>query len=230
MGLSGYAMSATELILFDCDGVLIDSEVLAIRADIECLALHGIEVSVDHIKAHYIGVSPKTMIADIEERFGRRLPTTFEERLQQRITALLEAELEAIPGMGLLLDSLLMPICVASSSAPDRLKHSLSLVGLYEHFAPHIFSASQVARGKPAPDLFIFAAQQMRTPVSHCLVIEDSVAGVQAAKAAGMRVFGFCGGGHCAIGHDNRLLDAGADAVFKHADELASAIAVVSSG
>ena len=101
--------------------------------------------------------------------------------------------------------------CVASSSAPARLRHSLSLTGLLRYFEPHVFSATQVARGKPAPDLFLFAAASMQRAPAACVVIEDSVPGVQAAVAAGMRVIGFTGGGHCRPGHAERLRAAGRD-------------------
>ena len=105
-------------------------------------------------------------------------------------------------------------MCVASSSDPARIEHSLAVVGLLGRFAPHIFSAAEVACGKPAPDLFLHAARRMATPPARCVVIEDSLRGVQAGVAAGMRVLGFAGGSHCQPGHDGQLKAAGAERVF----------------
>jgi HAD superfamily hydrolase (TIGR01509 family) len=217
-------MTDSDLLIFDCDGVLIDSEVLAIRADVACFAEHGVRISAEEIYTRYTGMSVAAMIADVQERFDVRLAESFSETLAARVRECFEAELEAIRGIDTLLDNLPGRRCVASSSTPSRLEHSLRLVGLHSRFAPHIFSATQVARGKPAPDLFLFAAAQMRCAPHRCIVIEDSVAGVMAAKAAGMTAMGFCGGSHCTSGHYARLLEAGADAVFDDLGGLASAL------
>jgi HAD superfamily hydrolase (TIGR01509 family) len=132
-----------------------------------------------------------------------------------------EAELRAIAGIEAVIDALAVPCCVASSSSPERLAHSLTLTGLHGRFAPCIYSAAQVARGKPAPDLFLFAARAQGVAAQCCLVIEDSIAGVQAGVAAGMTTIGFCGGGHCDAGHAARLRQAGAHEVCADAGELA---------
>ncbi len=203
-----------ELVIFDCDGVLIDSEALSLPVEAAVLAEHGFAISVDEIRERYIGHSLASMFADLEKRFGRPMPDGFETMLRQRIEALFEVELAATEGVAALVDALDCGKCVASSSLPARLKHTLSLVGLYDKFAPHIFSSSQVQRGKPAPDLFLYAAERMGVAPSRCLVVEDSVAGVQAARAAGMTVLGFCGGGHCGEGHGDRLRREGAAASF----------------
>lgn len=202
-----------ELIIFDCDGVLIDSEVIACRADAACLADIGIPLSAEEIMQRYLGISASAMCADIERRFGRALPADFAETLRLRVAAAFEAELAPIPGVEAVLASLPQRRCVASGSAPERLRHSLSLTRLLRWFEPHVFSATQVARGKPAPDLFQFAAAAMRVVPANCVVIEDSVPGVQAAVAAGMRAIGFTGGAHCRPGHGERLRVAGAAAI-----------------
>jgi HAD superfamily hydrolase (TIGR01509 family) len=217
-------MAAFDLVIFDCDGVLIDSEMLAIQADAAVYAEHGLPVSADHIRTHYVGLSKRAMFADIEARIGRPLPPGLHEATQARILSVFESDLLAMAGITTLLDRLTIPACVASSSTHPRLKHSLSLVGLYSRFAPNIFSATDVARGKPAPDLFLFAAEKMSADPQRCLVIEDSVHGIKGAKAAGMTAYGFCGGSHCGPAHDQTLRAAGADAVFLRMDDLASAL------
>jgi len=213
------------LVIFDCDGVLIDSEALAQRVEAACLAEHGFAIPIEEIAQRYLGISAAAMFADLEQRFGRPLPDGFAELLSRRIATLFEAELAVMPGVAALIDRIEAAVCVASSSRPERLRHTLSLVGLHHRFAPNIFSATQVARGKPAPDLFLFAAERMGVAPSACVVIEDSVPGVQAGVAAGMRVMGFTGGGHCAPGHGSRLLEAGATTVFDRMDKLAPALA-----
>jgi HAD superfamily hydrolase (TIGR01509 family) len=213
--------------MFDCDGVLIDSEVIACRTEAACLTALGISVTLEDILDRYLGIGLTTMLADLEARLGHTqpaLPADFAETLRRQVAAAFEAELRPIPGIEAALQALPQPRCVASGSAPERLRHSLGLTGLLPHFDPHIFSASQVARGKPAPDLFLFAAQRMRVLPDACVVIEDSVAGVQAAAAAGMRVVGFTGGSHCRPGHAARLRAAGAATVCRDMRELATLV------
>ena len=140
--------------------------------------------------------------------------------MQTAIDAAFERDLQVIPGFTRRSTGCRCASCVASSSTLARLRHSLGLTGLYARFAPHVFSAEQVARGKPAPDLFLHAAAAMGCAPARCLVIEDSVSGVRGAVAAGMRVWGFIGGGHCADGHDGRLREAGAERVFDHMPDL----------
>ena len=202
-----------ELIIFDCDGVLIDSETIACRADSACLAEIGVALSADEIIERYLGISATAMCADIERRLGCTLPPDFEEALRLRVAAAFESGLMPMAGVEAMLAALPQRRCVASSSAPERLRHSLSLTSLLHFFEPHVFSATQVARGKPAPDLFLLAAASMRVAPSACMVIEDSVPGVQAAVAASMRAIGFTGGSHCRPGHAERLRAAGVTAV-----------------
>ncbi len=165
---------------------------------------------------------------DLERLHGPRLPADFAETLRLRVAAAFETELAAIDCVAAAIDAVPGLRCVASSSTPERLRHSLKLTGLWDRFAPNVFSATQVARGKPAPDLFLFAAASMGADPSACLVIEDSVPGVQAAVAAGMRVVGFTGGGHCRPGHAGWLLAAGADAVAASMSQVPALAAEVS--
>jgi HAD superfamily hydrolase (TIGR01509 family) len=194
-----------DLVIFDCDGVLIDSEPLAVRADVACLAQDGIAQSEEEILERYTGISLAGMKADLERRFGRSLRDDFEVCHHAYLMALFEAELKAMPGVDAVLDALPGRICVASSSTPERLRHALGLVGLYDRFHPHVFSASMVAHGKPAPDLFLHAAARMGVTPGRCVVIEDSLPGIEAAVAAGMITIGFTGGSHCRAGHAERL-------------------------
>ena len=212
-----------ELVIFDCDGVLIDSELLSIRADQECLAECGIDMSAKEILERYTGISFAGMMADLETRHGP-LPADFAERHDKRLWPLFERELRAIPGITVVLDSLICKICVASSGRPERLKYALSLVGLYDRFHPHIFSALEVAHGKPAPDLFLHAAARMGVMPARCIVIEDSEPGVVAAVAAGMRVIGFTGASHCRPDDAARLAAHGAAPII---DDMATLLPIL---
>jgi HAD superfamily hydrolase (TIGR01509 family) len=209
-----------ELVIFDCDGVLIDSEIVVCRLTSEELTRLGYSITTSEVIERYAGRPEHEMIADIERDWGRAVPAEYFGRIRQRIDQAYSAELCAIPGVADVLERIRIPVCVASSSYPEKLKLGLETVGLYRQFAFNLVSASFVAHGKPAPDVFIYAAGWMRTPIPDCLVIEDSVPGVRAARAAGMRVFGFTGGGHCFPGHGSRLLDAGAELVISDFHEL----------
>jgi HAD superfamily hydrolase (TIGR01509 family) len=208
-----------DLVIFDCDGVLIDSELLSARADRETLAECGIELSIEEILDRYTGISFAGAVADLEARYGR-LPADFADRRRRRLWPLFESELRAIPGVTAVVDALICKACVASSGRPERLRHALSLVGLYDRFQPHIFSAVEVAHGKPAPDLFLHAAERMGVPPARCVVIEDSLPGVTAAVAAGMTVIGFVGASHCRPGDAARLAAQGAVAVIDDMAQL----------
>ena len=212
-----------DLVIFDCDGVLIDSELLSIRADQECLAECGIELAVEEILERYTGISFAGMVADLEARHGP-LPADFADRHRLRLWPLFEQELRAIPGVTAILDSLTCRTCVASSGRPERLKHALSLVGLYDRFHPYIFSATEVRRGKPAPDLFLHAAERMGAAPARCVVVEDSMPGVTAAVAAGMTVIGFVGASPCRPGDAARVSARGAIEII---DDMAQLLPVL---
>jgi HAD superfamily hydrolase (TIGR01509 family) len=220
MALALRAERRFDLLVLDCDGVLIDSEVLASRTGSDCLAAYGIDLSAAEIRQRYTGVSLSSWTTDVQQRTGVRLPDDFADVFAARLRQRFELELQPVPGIVELLDGLAMRRCVASSSSPERLQHSLALTGLLGRLAPHIYSVAHVARGKPAPDLFLHAAAQMGVPPSRCVVVEDSVAGIQAARAAGMHAIGFCGGSHCDEGHAGRLLASGAHLTCRTAPEL----------
>jgi HAD superfamily hydrolase (TIGR01509 family) len=211
------------LLIFDCDGVLVDSEVLSCRIDAELLTEIGVPYTAEEIARQFLGVSLKSMISRIEAERDRKLPDDFAERLNRILFQRFEADLKPIEGVREAILSLPYPRCVASSSIPERIALSLRVTGLADLF-DNIFSSTQVARGKPAPDLFFHAAAQMNVSPAECVVIEDSTAGVQAAIAAGMRVIGFVGGGHCGPEHVEKLRLAGAPLVLQRMRELTDAV------
>jgi HAD superfamily hydrolase (TIGR01509 family) len=184
----------TDLVIFDCDGVLVDSEPIAVRVDVAMLAELGITMSEAEVIERFVGRSPEVIQADAEARLGRPVPDGWWEHGEARIREAYATELGPVPGIVEALAAIEDPVCVASSSGHENLRFKLELTGLYERFAGHIFSASEVANGKPAPDLFLYAASRMGADPSGCVVIEDSRYGVQAARAAGMDVLGYAGG------------------------------------
>lgn len=191
-------MSATALVVFDCDGVLVDSEPIAIRLLGETLAEAGLALAADEIHARFLGRSLASTRAALAEEDGLELTDAALAEMRRRLHAAFRAELGPIPHVAEALDRLPCGFCVASSSQPERIELSLRVAGLWPRFAGRAFSASMVAQGKPAPDLFLHAAAALGYPPGACLVVEDSPAGVRAAQAAGMRVVAFAGGGHAA--------------------------------
>ncbi len=175
----------------------------------------------------FLGVSDREARQAIETELGRALPDDFESQMKQAALQRYGGDLRAIPHISEAIAAISLPKCVASSGTPEKIHHGLTCAGLYELLAPHIFSASQVKHGKPAPDLFLFAAGQMQAAPARCLVIEDSLAGIAAAVAAGMPVLGFHGGSHCRPGHGDRLRAAGAVAVFDDMRQLPGLIAQI---
>jgi HAD superfamily hydrolase (TIGR01509 family) len=219
-----------DLVILDCDGVLIDSEIIACAVDAEMLTAAGYAISTAEIVSRFAGVPGAAMLAQIEAEMGRSLPVTLAGDIDRRVLELYRTDLQAMPGISGALERLGRPYCVASSSAPTKLALGLIEVGLYDLFYPNIFSARLVNRGKPAPDLFLHAAAAMDVVPSRCLVVEDSVAGVQAARAAGMTVVGFTGGSHCALGHADRLEENGVAFVVRSFAELEERLGSVISG
>jgi len=209
-----------DLVIFDCDGVLVDSEVISCRAHAQTLTRHGYPITADQVLERFLGVSDREARQTIETEIGRRLPDDFEAQVKQATLQFYAGDLRAISHVGEAIAAIGLPTCVASSGTPEKIRHGLSCTGLYDRLAPHIFSATQVARGKPAPDLFLFAAVQMQVSPARCLVIEDSVPGITGARAAGMTVLGFHGGSHCRPGHADTLRAAGAVMAFDDMREL----------
>lgn len=213
-----------DLVIFDCDGVLIDSEPIVNRAHARTLTECGYLIGDAQLIERFCGVSDKDMLAAIELDRGQPLPADYPERVGAIIRREYETSLKPIDGVAAVLAEISLPVCVASSSAPAQIRRGLAATGLLDYFTDNIFSASMVVRGKPAPDLFLHAASCMATPASRCVVVEDSIPGVTAAVAAEMTAIGFCGGGHCLPGHDARLAAHGATLVIKHMAELLPAL------
>jgi HAD superfamily hydrolase (TIGR01509 family) len=207
------------LLIFDCDGVLVDSEMLSCRIDAELLTECGLPYTADEIVRDFVGMSLNDQIRLIEAERGITLPADFTQRLNTTLFKRFETELQPINGVRDAILALPHRRCVASSSVPERIALSLQVTGLADLF-DHVFSATQVPRGKPAPDLFLHAAKRMDVHPRDCLVIEDSPAGVRAACAADMKVIGFTGGGHCAPGHADKLVKAGATHIIDRMADL----------
>ena len=208
-------MNQPDLIIFDCDGVLVDSELLSCRCLSEVLTGCGIKVGLDEALDLFLGRSLDAVVEHYEG-MGHSIPQQFPSELKVKVRETFRSALCPIEGIGSVLEGLKIPHCVASSSALDRVSLSLSLTGLARHFGDRLYTSQMVERGKPAPDLFLYAAERMAADPCRTLVIEDSVSGVTAAKAAGMTVWGFVGGSHYQS-RDGRanLKDAGADRVFE---------------
>lgn len=185
-----------DLVIFDCDGVLIDSELISARVLIAALARAGVSVDLDHFREHFLGRSFPTVAQQVREDFRIALPDDFEAGYRADLLAAFATELRPTPGVAGVLDRLAVRRCVATSSSPPRVARSLALTGLAGYFAADVFTASQVARGKPAPDLFWHVAARMAVAPDRCLVIEDSLTGIRAALAAGMRTLRYTGGAH----------------------------------
>ena len=217
-----------DAVIFDCDGVLIDSETIVTRVALECLAAVGLVYDKHVYSERYLGTTTGDFLSllgtEHQDRFGRPLPDDFSRVLSLRIESETEASLTAIDGVHSVVAALGVRKAVASGSSTRWLGKTLRQVGLFDAFAPHIYSAKDQARGKPAPDVFLHAAEQLGVRGDRCIAVEDSVNGTLAARAAGMRVIGFVGGGHCTPGHGARLSAAGAEVVIEHMNALLAAL------
>ena len=188
------AFVAWDLVIFDCDGVLVDSERISVRIDVRVLAELGWPLTEAEVIERFVGRSEAYMLGEIEARLGRTLPADWEEPFRSLYREAFEAELEPVDGVVAALDAIAAPVCVASSSSHERLRFTLGLTGLLERLDGRIFSAEDVENGKPAPDLFLHAAASLGADPARCAVVEDSRHGVEAARAAGMHAFAYAGG------------------------------------
>lgn len=213
----GPSRDPVELLIFDCDGVLVDSERLAVRVEAKLITELGWPISEAEVIERFVGRSDAHMLAEIERTLGRPVPG-WQARYEQELHAAFRAELTAVEGIAAALDAIegsALVTCVASSGTHDKMRLTLGLAGLWDRFDGRIFSATEVAHGKPAPDLFLHAAARMGVDPGCCVVVEDSPSGVAAARAAGMRCLAFAGGVNTAD-----RLEGPATVVFDHMRDL----------
>jgi HAD superfamily hydrolase (TIGR01509 family) len=217
-----------KLIVFDCDGVLINSEEIYVAAEMDFLSRIGAQFERETYMRSFMGLSPaewrEKLESAVKSETGRPLPAGFHDELGAFVLERLEADLAAMPGAFDAIGAIKSLRCVASSTPLSRLRWKLERAGLSDLFTPHIFSSDMVRKGKPAPDLFLHAAATMGIEPYECLVVEDSANGVLAGKAAGMQVIGFIGGKHCPLGHRSALLECGAGAIVEDFRDLNAAI------
>ena len=217
-------VAAGPLVIFDCDGVLVDSEPLSVRVLVAALRRRGVEMTEADAYRQFLGRSLSTMKQILDEEYGFHTGPDFLEETRLDLYDLFKTDLKPIPGIVEVLDGLRamgIPCCVASSSQPERIRLSLTLTGLIDRLDPHLFSATMVKNGKPAPDLFLHAAEVMGVAPEDCIVIEDSPAGIEAARRAGMTVFAFTGGSHTdGPDYQERIAALSPDVVFDAMAEL----------
>jgi len=206
-----------ELVIFDCDGVLVDSEPITSRVFTEMLNELGLAITMNQVFEQFVGNSLAYCLERARQLLKRDVPADFAQRYQQRAAEALQRELKAVPGIEGVLEAIQVPYCVASNGSMEKMQVTLGMTGLLPRFKDRLFSISEVARGKPHPDIFLYAAEKSGTSPSACAVIEDTSTGVAAGVAAGMTVFGYC-----AITPAQRLIDAGAHYTFDRMSELPS--------
>jgi HAD superfamily hydrolase (TIGR01509 family) len=204
------------LVIFDCDGVLVDSEPIANRVLADLLAGCGLRLGADEVMKRFVGRTKRGCIELATELLGAPLPASFATDWDAALFSAFRAELRAVEGVAEALDALDVPYCVATNSSPERLAIALEATGLAARFEGRRFSATQVARPKPAPDLFLHAAHTMGMPPGQCVVIEDTPTGVRAAVAAGMKVLGFAAAPHT----DAAALQSAGATIFRRMPDL----------
>lgn len=227
--LKGWGVnSAYPPLIFDCDGVLVDSEAICIGVELDLLASIGARYEWAEYVHTFMGLAPERWHAeladDVEARTGRRPPPSFFDELEEALERVMREQLRPLPDAREAVASVTGPRAVASSTPQPSLGWKLTHTGLADLFGPHVYSADAVARGKPAPDLFLHAADGLGVDPRDCVVIEDSANGVRAAVAAGMTAVGFTGGGHCGDGHGAMLRNAGAAMIVDSLSAAATAI------
>jgi beta-phosphoglucomutase-like phosphatase (HAD superfamily) len=220
-------------VIFDCDGVLVDSEILALEVELVLLAEQGLHFEREEYVTRFMGLSyqdfHQTIDQEARRSLGGPISGSFRDDLATRLRQTMIARLTQVPGAGAAVARTPLPKAVASSSTREGLERKLRQVGLWEYFAPHVYSADHVTHAKPAPDLFLHAARALGVAPGECLVLEDSINGVIAARRAGMPVWGFLGGGHAHDGLGTRLTDAGAERLVADWAQAADLLAGLSS-
>lgn len=224
-----FPMTQPELVIFDCDGVLVDSEIIAARIEAELLTAAGFEISAEEIAETYAGLTFKDIMLRIEERSQIPFQASLIDQAEVLVDRRLANEVRAVDGVHEAVAAVTAPRCICSNSRTERIEAMLARTRLKPFFEGRIFSSLETPTGqpKPAPDVFLHAARRMNADPAKTFVIEDSVHGVAGARAAGMRVIGFTGGAHTHPGHADVLTDAGAETVIRRWAELKSTLAAL---
>lgn len=215
-------MPLPELVIFDCDGVLVDSEIIAARTEAVTLQAAGVPIEAEEIMERYSGMTFKNILLEVEREHGVPLSASLIEKNERLVDEKLKRELRAIPGAAEAALKVTTKRCICSNSSPERLEMMLGLTGLTPIFGDRVYSSKGIegVREKPAPDIFLHALKVMDVSAGNAIVIEDSTHGVHGAVAAGIRVIGFTGGSHSTPGHADRLTEAGAETVISRMSDL----------
>ncbi|EIM75660.1 hypothetical protein A33O_07540 [Nitratireductor aquibiodomus RA22] len=223
-------MPAPELVIFDCDGVLVDSEIIASRVEARVLTQAGFEITPEELASRYAGLTFKDILLSIEENADAPLQATLIDQAESEVDKKVRKEVKPLEGVHEAVAAVTMPKCVCSNSSYERVEAMLSRTRLLPFFKDHIYSSLETPsrQPKPAPDVFLYAAEKMGAAPGRCFVIEDSVHGIAGARAAGMRVIGFTGGAHIQPGHADLLMEAGAETVIHRFQDLAGVIEALS--
>jgi HAD superfamily hydrolase (TIGR01509 family) len=224
------AMPQPDLVIFDCDGVLVDSEIIAARVEAELLTSAGFEISAEELAETYAGLTFKDILMRVEEKSNIPFQASLIDRAEELVDRKLRSDVRIIDGAREAVATVTVPRAVCSNSRKERIEFMLEKVRLLPFFAGSIFSGLDIPskKTKPAPDVFLYAAEQLGANPKNTFVIEDSVHGITGARAAGMRVIGFTGAGHSYPGHADALTEAGAETVIRRFAELGSTIAALS--
>lgn len=223
-------MSGFDLIIFDCDGVLVDSEIIAAQVESRLLTEAGYPISIEEMGERFAGMTWKNILLTVEKEANIPFSASLLDKSEKLLDARLERDVKIIDGVKFALARITTQRCVCSNSSSHRLDMMLEKVGLKLYFAPHIYSAKDLSpdRVKPKPDIFLHAAEQFKVAPEKVLVIEDSVHGIHGARAAGMRVVGFTGASHTYPSHADRLTDAGAETVISRMMDLPAVVSALS--
>lgn len=224
-------MTGFDLIIFDCDGVLVDSEIIAAQVESKLLADAGYPIEAVDLVERFSGMSWKDILLTVEKEANIPLQASLLEKAEKAVDAKLAKSVKGIAGVRQAASQISLPRCVCSNSKPHRIEAMLKRSGYLDLFAPHIFSAAVIGekRPKPAPDVFVHAAKEMGVEPRRTIVLEDSVHGIEGARAAGMRVIGFTGASHTFPSHADRLTEAGAETVINRMTDLPATVEALSA-
>lgn len=223
-------MSGFDLIIFDCDGVLVDSEIIAAQVESRLLTEAGYPISVEEMGERFSGMTWKNILLEVEREASIPISATLLDKSEKLLDARLARDVKVIEGVKFALSRLTTQRCICSNSSSARLDMMLTKVGLKPYFESHVYSAKDLGadRVKPKPDIFLHGAKQFAVSPDRVVVIEDSVHGITGARAAGMRVVGFTGASHSYPSHADKLTDAGAETVISRMQDLPATIAALS--